>query len=112
VAKRILDAIIKPQSTDDTDEIDEVFNKQRLFKSMLDSQLSIMANSNDVKILCIRRENLNLLSDNIRREIESLIIRGEFRDLDRPFDTHRELEQFVGAHRKWSEFKTNKLKEV
>jgi hypothetical protein len=74
---------------------------ESLFKVLNSSQLTIVADSSDLVLLCITQKNLEELSEPVRRRIEREIKEQLFVDYDRPFTAKEHKDNFLDQYRGW-----------
>ena len=83
-----------------------------MFKVLNSSQLTIVADSLDLVLLCIKQKNLEQLSEPVRRRIEREIKEQMFVDCDRPFTAKEQKEAFLGQYRQWSKKRNEASEQV
>jgi len=90
--------------------------QESMFDELRRSQLTIIASSASVKLMIIKREDKNFLSETLKTFIDKKIIDTAFEDLDRPFAKHADLEAAVESDTAWRKYKEeieeNMLKEM
>jgi len=87
-------------------ELHNKMTSNQIYSKVMESQLTIIADTSDVKVMCINRQSLELLPDLVKHKIEELILMQNFVEMDRPFKNNAELKKFLSVHCYWRKFKT------
>ena len=78
---------------------------QALYDILVVSQASVVVNSTTAKLLVIRKQDKNFLSEELKFAIDQAILSENFSDFDRPEKTHMEVQTAVDETRGWDQWK-------
>ena len=80
-------------------------SEQALYDVLIASQASVVVDSTTAKLLVIRKEDKNFLSEELKFAIDQSILAEDFHDFDRPEKTHMEVKTAVERIRGWDQWK-------
>ena len=77
-----------------------------MYEELMKSQMTVIADSAQVKVIVISRKSKKYLSEPLKAVIDNKILNLRFKDYDRPFRNAQDLKKFLENDTNWEQYKS------